>query len=106
MRKLFYILTFFWGFSLVGQTQTITNVYVDRCTNESKVVTANFVNGSATVAFYNRVKTFTWAEYTNGTLKAWLDETYAWWANLSPCSTNTANNQSTQNTVHISGNLL
>ena len=99
VRKLFYILILFWCFPLLGQTQNVINTFVDRCTGETKVVTAAFVNGSATVAFYNRVRTFTWAEYTNGTLKAWLNETYAWWANLSPCSTNTANNQSTQQTT-------
>lgn len=99
MRKLFYILVLFWCFPLLGQTQNVVNTYVDRCTGETKIVTAAFVNGSATVAFYNRVRTFTWAEYTNGTLKSWLDETYVWWANLSPCSTNTANNQSTQQTT-------
>lgn len=100
MQKLLYILFFFITFSTVGQTQTLTNTYIDRCTGETKIVTINFVNGSATVAFYNRVKTFTWAEYTNGTLKAWLDETYVWWNNLSPCSTNTATSQTTQQTTN------
>ena len=99
MQKLFYIFILFISFPVIGQTQNISQVYIDRCTNETKVVTANFVNGSATVAFYNRVKTFTWAEYTNGTLKAWLDETYVWWNNLSPCSTNTSTSQTTQQTT-------
>ena len=99
MRNLLYILTFLFTTTALGQTQTITQFFTDRCTNEVKTVTANFVNGSATVAFYNRVKTFTWAEYTNGTLEAWLNETYLWWENLSPCSTNTATNQSTQQTT-------
>jgi len=99
VRKLLYILTFLFTTTALGQTQTVTQFFTDRCTNEVKTVTANFVNGSATVAFYNRVKTFTWAEYTNGTLEAWLNETYLWWENLSPCSTNTATNQSTQQTT-------
>lgn len=98
MRKLFYILVLFWCFPLLGQTQNVVNTFVDRCTGETKIVTAAFVNGSATVAFYNKVRTFTWAEYTNGTLEAWLNETYVWWSNLSPCSTNTATTQTTQNT--------
>lgn len=98
VRKLFYILVLFWCFPLLGQTQNVVNTFVDRCTGETKIVTAAFVNGSATVAFYNKVRTFTWAEYTNGTLEAWLNETYVWWSNLSPCSTNTATTQTTQNT--------
>lgn len=98
MRKLLYIFILFWGFPLLGQTQNVVNTFVDRCTGETKIVTAAFVNGSATVAFYNKVRTFTWAEYTNGTLEAWLNETYVWWSNLSPCSTTTATTQTTQNT--------
>ena len=98
MQKILYILFFFVCSNAIGQTQTVTQYFTDRCTNEVKTVTANFVNGSAVVSFYNRVKTFTWEEYTNGTLQAWLNETYAWWANLSPCSANTASQQSAQQT--------
>ena len=98
MQKPLFILFFFVCFTTVGQTQTVTQTYIDRCTNETKIVVANFVNDQATVAFYNRIKTFTWVEYTNGTLQTWLNETYNWWANLSPCSTNTATNQSAQQT--------
>ena len=100
VRNLLYILTFLFTTTALGQTQTVTQFFTDRCTNEVKTVTANFVNGSATVAFYNRVKTFTWAEYTNGTLEAWLNETYLWWENLSPCSTATASSQTTQQTAN------
>ena len=99
VRKLLYILFLFVCFKSIGQTQTISQTFVDRCTGETTIVTANFVNGSAVVAFYNRVKTFTWDEYTNGTLEAWLNETYLWWENLSPCSTATATNQTTQQTT-------
>ena len=100
MRNLLYILTFLFTSTAFGQTQTVTQFFTDRCTNEVKTVTANFVNGSATVAFYSRVKTFTWAEYTNGTLEAWLNETYLWWENLSPCSAATASSQTTQQTAN------
>jgi hypothetical protein len=100
VQKLYYILFLFVTFSTVGQTQTLTNTYVDRCTGETEIVSINFVNGSATVAFYNKVRTFTWAEYTNGTLKNWLDETYVWWSTLSPCSTTTAATQTTQQTTN------
>jgi len=98
VQKILYILFFFVCSNAIGQTQTVTQYFTDRCTNEVKTVTANFVNGSAVVSFYSRVKTFTWEEYTNGTLQAWLNETYAWWANLSPCSANTASQQSAQQT--------
>jgi hypothetical protein len=99
VRKLLYILFLFVCFKSMGQTQTVSQTFVDRCTGETTILTVNFVNGSAVVAFYNRVKTFTWGEYTNGALETWLNETYAWWSNLSPCSTNTATNQTTQQTT-------
>jgi hypothetical protein len=55
--------------SLSGYGQTVfTQTFIDRCTGDVKVVTANFVNGSATVAFYNRVRLFTYQEALNGTL--------------------------------------
>ena len=85
MKKLLLIFFLLIGSLSYGQT-TFTQTFVDRCTGEVKVVTANFVNGSATVAFYNRVRTFTYQEFTSGVLQGWLIETYTWWTNLSPCS--------------------
>jgi hypothetical protein len=85
---------------LSGYGQTIfTQTFIDRCTGDVKVVNANFVNGSATVAFYNRVRIFTYQEALNGTLQAWLNETYNWWNTLSPCSTTTQQTQQAQQTA-------
>jgi hypothetical protein len=84
-RKLVLFLGFFiWGISAKGQV--FTQTFIDRCTGETKIVTANFMNGPTTVAFYNRVRVFTPQEATNGTLQQWLLETYNWWNTLSPCS--------------------
>ena len=86
--------------SLSGYGQTIfTQTFIDRCTGDVKVVNANFVNGSATVAFYNRVRIFTYQEALNGTLRAWLNETFNWWNTLSPCSTTTQQTQQAQQTA-------
>ena len=85
MKKLFLILIF----SLIthlGYSQAFTQTFVDRCTGDVQVVTANFVQGSAVVSFYNRIRLFTYQEYLNGELQKWLVETYAWWNALSPCS--------------------
>ena len=97
MKKLLIIL-----FLLIGSnvySQTFTQTFVDRCTGEVKVVTANFINGSATVAFYSRLRTFTYAEFTSGVLNQWLIETYEWWSTLSPCSTATQQAQQAQQTA-------
>jgi type II secretory pathway pseudopilin PulG len=86
--------------SLSGYGQTVfTQTFIDRCTGDVKVVNANFVNGSATVAFYNRVRVFTYQEALNGTLRAWLNETFNWWNTLSPCSTTTQQAQQAQQTA-------
>jgi type II secretory pathway pseudopilin PulG len=85
---------------LSGYGQTVfTQTFIDRCTGDVKVVNANFVNGSATVAFYNRVRVFTYQEALNGTLRAWLNETFNWWNTLSPCSTTTQQAQQAQQTA-------
>lgn len=96
MKKLLSILAF-WFITNLSYGQTFTQTFVDRCTGEVQVVTADFTSGSAIVAFYNEAKLFTYAQYTNGELQQWLVQKYAWWAALSPCSsasnaTNNANN--------------
>jgi len=97
-RVLFILLLSLIGLS--GYSQTIfTQTFIDRCTGDVKVVNANFVNGSATVAFYNRVRVFTYQEALNGVLQAWLNETYNWWNTLSPCSTTTQQTQQAQQTA-------
>lgn len=93
MKKVLSIL-FFLFITQFASAQIFTQTFVDRCTNEVKIVTANFTQGSATVAFYSRVRTFTYQQFVSGELQAWLMETYNWWSNLSPCSTTTT--QATQ----------
>ena len=99
MKKIITILLFLFVAQFANAQAVFTQTFVDRCTGDVKVVTAAFVNGSATVAFYNRVRTFTYAEYTNGVLQQWLTETYAWWNSLSPCSTATQQAQQAQQTA-------
>ena len=84
--------------SAYGQT-VFTQTFVDRCTGDVRIVTANFVNGSATVAFYDKVKIFTYQQFLNGELQVWLQQTYTWWTSLSPCSTTTTQAQQAQQTA-------
>jgi len=64
----------FVGFKSYGQVYTQT--FVDKCTGEIKIATTTYVNGTAVVSFYNQIKTFTQTQATNGTLQAWLQQTY------------------------------
>lgn len=99
MKKLLSILIFLFVTQL-SYGQTFTQTFVDRCTGEVQIVTANFQTGSAVVSFYNKVKLFTYQQYTNGELQQWLAETYAWWNALSPCSTAQAQTTQAQQTAN------
>ena len=102
MKKLLSILTFL--FVTYNYGQTFSQTFVDRCTGEVQVVTANFSNGSAVVAFYDEVKLFTYTEFTNGTLQSWLVAKYNWWQALSPCSQAQQQTQTAQNAANNASN--
>ena len=67
-------------------SQALIQTYVDRCTGAVSVFSVP-MNGQTVVAFYNKSRTFTAAEFQNGELQAWLEQTWLWWNALSPCST-------------------
>ena len=98
MKKLFLILIFSF-ITHLGYSQVFTQTFVDRCTGEVQVVTANFSQGSAVISFYNRIKLFTYQEFISGELQKWLAETYAWWNALSPCSTSQVQTTQAQQTA-------
>ena len=79
--------------------QIFSQTFVDRCTGETKIVTANFSQGSAVVSFYSRVRVFTYQEFLQGQLQSWLAETYNWWNTLSPCSDAAQQAQQAQQTA-------
>ena len=98
MNKLLIVLIFTAMGMFKGHSQALVQTYVDRCTGQVNVFSVP-MNGSAVVAFYNRSRVFTAQEFQNGTLQAWLEETYLWWIALSPCSSSTTGAQATQQTT-------
>ena len=96
-RLLFFIVITAMGM-FKGHSQALVQTYVDRCTGQVHVFTVP-MNGATSVAFYNKSRTFTAAQFQNGELQAWLEQTYQWWQALSPCSTNNATSQTTQQTT-------
>jgi hypothetical protein len=97
MRRLLFIVIAAMGM-FEGHSQTLVQTYTDRCTGEVKVFSVE-MGGQTVVAYYNKSRVFTATEFMNGTLQAWLEETYAWWQALSPCSTGNATNNTTQQTT-------
>ena len=98
MRRLLFIVIAAMGM-FEGHSQTLVQTYTDRCTGEVKVFSVE-MGGQTVVAYYNKSRVFTYIEFTNGTLQAWLEETYAWYQALSPCSSGNANSQTTQQTTN------
>lgn len=98
MRRLLLVILF----AAIGvarvNAQALVQTYVDRCTGQVHVFTVP-MNGQTVVAFYDKSRTFTAQEFTDGTLQAWLEQTYQWWSALSPCSTNQATTSTTQQTT-------
>ena len=99
MKKFLSILFFSFITHFSYGQQTFTQTFVDRCTGEVQIVTANFVQGSAVVAFYDEVRLFTYTQFLNGQLQTWLIQKYEWWQALSPCSQATQQVQQAQQTA-------
>lgn len=98
MRRLLFIVIAAMGM-FEGHSQALVQTYTDRCTGEVKVFSVQ-IGGQTVVAYYNKSRVFTSTEFTNGTLQAWLEETYSWYQALSPCSSGNANSQTTQQTTN------
>ena len=98
MKKLLFFIVLTAMGMFKGHSQALVQTYLDRCTGQVRVFSVP-MNGSTVVAFYDRSRVFTAQEFQNGTLQAWLEETYLWWTSLSPCSSTTTGAQATQQTT-------
>ena len=96
MRKIIILLLLF-SFSGV-YSQQIIQTYTDRCTKATYTFVVAY-NSSTVVTFYDRSRIFNSTEFTDGTLQQWLEQTYQWWKELSPCSANQSNSTNTTNTT-------
>jgi len=96
--KWWYLLFLLLLYTSSLHSQSVVQTFVDRCTGEIKIITIPF-EGNTVVVFYNRSASFNINDVRSGALQAWLEETYAWWASISPCSTNQATTTATQATT-------
>lgn len=103
MRTLISILLFL-CITNFSYGQTFSQTFVDRCTGEVQIVSADFSSGSAIVSFYDEVRIFTYTEFKNGTLRSWLIQKYNWWQSLSPCSSVQQQTQTAQNAATNASN--
>lgn len=96
MKKLLCILLLVCSSTLYSQI--VTQIYVDRCTGAVHTFSVP-LNGQTVVTFYTESRTFTSAEFTNGTLQSWLENIYQWWSSLNPCSSAQAEATTAQQTT-------
>ena len=96
MKKLLLILFLIVSYNL--SSQTLIQTWTDRCTGEVKTFSIA-LNGYTTVVFYNKVGQFNASDVQSGALRAWMEETYLWWSQISPCSTNQASSTAAQDTA-------
>ena len=97
MKKLLIFLVLV-GCTSLTYSQTLIQTFTDRCTGATQVFQIS-MTGTTTVVFYDRAQTFTAADVQSGAFQAWLQETYAWWSALNPCSAAQAESQTAQQTT-------
>lgn len=97
MKKLLIFLILV-GYTSLSYSQNLIQTFTDRCTGATQVFQIS-MTGPTVVVFYNRSQTFTAADVQSGAFQAWLQETYAWWAALNPCSAAQAESTTAQQTA-------
>ena len=97
MKKLLIFLVLV-GCTSFTYSQTLIQTFTDRCTGATQVFQIA-MTGTTTVVFYGRAQSFTAADVQSGAFQVWLQETYAWWAALNPCSAAQAEATTAQQTA-------
>jgi hypothetical protein len=93
------------GLPLCGQSFIYS--YIDPCTKQSKFINAD-MSAPIVISYYGQVKTFTYAELSNGVFDGWINDIYIKYQNTSPCQgvlTTTTTTTSTNQVSNIIGNV-
>jgi hypothetical protein len=93
------------GLPLLGQSFTYS--YIDPCTRATKVIYAD-MSAPVVIAYYGQVKTFTYAQLSDGTFDTWINNIYNQYKTTSPCQgvvTTTTTTTSTNTVSNLIGNV-
>lgn len=93
------------GLPLLGQSFTYS--YIDPCTRTTKFINAD-MSAPVVIAYYGQVKTFTYAQLSDGTFDAWINNIYTQYKTTSPCQgvvTTTTTTTSTNTVSNLIGNV-
>ena len=87
--------------------QSFTYSYIDPCTRTTKFINAD-MSAPVVIAYYGQVKTFTYAQLSDGTFDAWINNIYTQYKTTSPCQgvvTTTTTTTSTNTVSNLIGNV-
>jgi len=93
------------GLPLCGQSFIYS--YIDPCTKQNKFINAD-ISAPIVISYYGQVKTFTYAELSNGVFDNWINDIYNQYKTTSPCQgvVTTTTTTTTTNTVsNLIGNV-
>jgi len=93
------------GLPLTGQSFTYS--YIDPCTKQSKFIYAD-MSAPIVISYYGQIQTFTYAQLSDGTFDAWINNIYTKYQTTSPCQgvlTTTTTTTSTNQVSNIIGNV-
>lgn len=91
--------------SLKAESQTMVYSFVDPCTKE----VTNFsvpVQGGTTIFFLSQSRFFTAADVSNGTFGSWVNQVYADYRKISPCSVQSASITRNQITAQVMSSVV
>lgn len=83
MKKLLFIILFL--SSRAGFGQSFTYSYYDPCDSKLRTVAVPLGQNTVAVTYFNQIKTFNVADFSNGVFDAWVSSTYSTYSQASPC---------------------
>lgn len=84
MKKLLFIILFL-SIGLAGFSQSFTYSYYDPCDSKLRSVAVPLGQNTVAVTYFNQIKTFNVADFSNGIFDSWVRNTYSTYSVASPC---------------------
>lgn len=103
--KTFLSISFILFLSFKAEAQNVVYTFIDPCTKE----VTNFsipIQGGTTVYFYGRSASFTAQDVASGAFASWVNQAYADYRKLTPCSVQSVTVTRNQITAQVIGNVV
>lgn len=103
--RTFLSISFILFLSFKAEAQNVVYTFIDPCTKE----VTNFsipIQGGTTVYFYGRSASFTAQDVASGAFASWVNQAYADYRKLTPCSVQSVTVTRNQITAQVIGNVV